>query len=263
MSKNTDERLCCLFPTKTFEVSILFGSYRWLRSWNWPAISHDYWRLYWNADPGGWLVDGNSRIELMPDRVLLLPPHTGLPCRSNRSFRHFYIHFIPPEPYDLVKRRPLIFDSGFVRQYIDRLRSEDGIPYQPQILQLILNFYLLQIPASSFLDSKEAVIDSRVATVVRRFGKPPWNKINNRAICKKLGIPLNEFYRLFKKEIGTTPKQYIVSVRMETARRLLIDTALTLDEIAEQTGYANRYQFSKSFRNFYQESPIRFRNNSH
>ena len=50
---------------------------------------------------------------------------------------------------------------------------------------------------------------------------------------------------------------------LATARRLLIDTTLTLDEIAERTGYANRYQFSKSFRKFYQESPIRFRKNNH
>ena len=72
-------------------------------------------------------------------------------------------------------------------------------------------------------------------------------------------MTLNEFYTLFRKETGTTPRQYMISVRMENAKRLLLNTELNIDEVAEYTGYADRYQFSKAFRKFYNDTPAAFR----
>ena len=56
-----------------------------------------------------------------------------------------------------------------------------------------------------------------------------------------------------------TPKRYLLSLRMEQAREKLLHSDLPLEEIAEQTGYADRFHFSKAFRNFYGEPPASYR----
>lgn len=82
---------------------------------------------------------------------------------------------------------------------------------------------------------------------------------DNRGICKRIGMSLNNFYRLFLAETGTTPKHYLLNQRMESARRLLIDSEKTIDEIAFETGYADRYHFSKAFKSFYACPPVAYR----
>ena len=59
-----------------------------------------------------------------------------------------------------------------------------------------------------------------------------------------------------------SPKKYLLNQRMEHARRLLIHSTDSIEEIAAQTGYADRFHFSKVFRRFYDIPPAAYRENS-
>ena len=72
----------------------------------------------------------------------------------------------------------------------------------------------------------------------------------------------NNFYRLFLKETKKTPKFFLLELRMHRAVALLANTEKSLDEIALETGYSNRYHFSKVFRDYNGISPIRYRKES-
>jgi AraC family transcriptional regulator len=62
------------------------------------------------------------------------------------------------------------------------------------------------------------------------------------------GMSEFHFNRLFKKATGLPPSQYQIRLRMETARRLLRETATSIVDVANQVGYSNPSHFAQQFR---------------
>ena len=65
--------------------------------------------------------------------------------------------------------------------------------------------------------------------------------------------------RLFQRHLHTTPRQYLLDVRMRRARHLLADENRSIKEIAMETGYDNPLNFSTCFRNRFGISPRDYR----
>jgi len=60
---------------------------------------------------------------------------------------------------------------------------------------------------------------------------------------------------LFKKTIGMNLWEYVMKLRMEESRRLLLETDMRRYEIAERVGYESPEHFSKIFKKYYGMSP--------
>jgi AraC family transcriptional regulator len=67
------------------------------------------------------------------------------------------------------------------------------------------------------------------------------------------------FIRLFSREVGMTPYEYIKSIRMEMARFYLRTSEVTIGEIAQKCGYTTIGNFSAAFREEMLETPSEFR----
>ena len=65
--------------------------------------------------------------------------------------------------------------------------------------------------------------------------------------------------RLFKEEVGIPPKEYLNRIRLKHVQQLLISTNLSIQEIAEFTGYKNGFYLSKVFKERFSYSPSQFR----
>ena len=72
-------------------------------------------------------------------------------------------------------------------------------------------------------------------------------KITIKHICKSLGCSKSALLSAFKEEYGTTINNYLCDVRINEAVRLLKNTALSISEIAEETGFYDQSYFSKVF----------------
>ncbi|MDO5425749.1 MAG: response regulator [Eubacteriales bacterium] len=72
---------------------------------------------------------------------------------------------------------------------------------------------------------------------------------------------LNPIYlnRIFKKEKGTSISQFIIREKMELAARLLKDSGLTAQNVAEQVGYPNYPHFSTTFKKYYGCAPAQYK----
>jgi AraC family transcriptional regulator len=67
------------------------------------------------------------------------------------------------------------------------------------------------------------------------------------------------FAKSFREAMGIAPHQYLVKLRIEKARKLLTDPALSLSEVAKRVGYSDIGQFSAQFRKVAGASPKRYR----
>lgn len=71
----------------------------------------------------------------------------------------------------------------------------------------------------------------------------------------------NYFLRLFKKETGITPKEYILQIRLEHARSLLSGTTSKITTIASECGFNDTSYFSLFFKKRFGKTPIEYRKN--
>ena len=74
-------------------------------------------------------------------------------------------------------------------------------------------------------------------------------------------IHLNPVYfgRIFKRETGLRPMEWLNQRRLQMASQYLSSTNKSIAEIAEECGFANQFYFSRVFRKWFQKSPLEFR----
>ena len=73
------------------------------------------------------------------------------------------------------------------------------------------------------------------------------------------GMSVSWFIRNFKAYTGSTPLQYLVSIRITNAQVLLETTAYTVTEIGRIVGYENPLYFSRIFHKQTGFSPSEYR----
>lgn len=66
-------------------------------------------------------------------------------------------------------------------------------------------------------------------------------------------------HRLFQKRFSKSPIQYLIYLRMERAKYLLANTTWSIEQIAEQVGYNDVFNFSKRFKKSVGSPPGSFR----
>ena len=65
--------------------------------------------------------------------------------------------------------------------------------------------------------------------------------------------------RLFARYLGRSPQRYYMEIRLERARNLLMQTEMSVIEIALASGFASAAHFSKCYRVTYGSTPYRQR----
>ncbi len=78
-------------------------------------------------------------------------------------------------------------------------------------------------------------------------------------IARRIGVDRTYLFRLFKKETGMSPQEYLRNYRLKKAQALLRTTTLTLDMVAGSTGLGDASHLSKLFREAYGCSPGAYR----
>lgn len=72
--------------------------------------------------------------------------------------------------------------------------------------------------------------------------------LSNIRLAQQMGISEVYLRKLFTTYYKTTPKQYILDLRLRKAKQLLVDTNLTVTEIAGECGFSSLYHFCRSFK---------------
>jgi len=80
--------------------------------------------------------------------------------------------------------------------------------------------------------------------------------ISHDELAQSCRVSYSTLRALFLRELGTTPGQYYLALRVEEARRLLAQTALPITEIADRTGFCSQKHFSAMFKRKTGVSPM-------
>lgn len=74
-------------------------------------------------------------------------------------------------------------------------------------------------------------------------------------------VHINKFYliRIFKQEVGMSPIDYLIHVRIDEAQKMLRNTNIAIADIAHLVGFQSPSHFSKTFRELSNLTPSQYR----
>ena len=103
--------------------------------------------------------------------------------------------------------------------------------------------------------SRNAMRNAHMAKAFARMKECLEEPVSPAQIAGELGISVRQLERLFGRYLNTTPKRYYTEMRLERARHLLMQTEMSISEIAIACGFDNPAHFSRTFRSVYGRAP--------
>ncbi|MGQ1946815.1 helix-turn-helix domain-containing protein [Geofilum sp. OHC36d9] len=276
--KGDPSNILQLFPS--YKLQLLCCRYWWLRKWEFRQLSFPYWRMYWNKQDGAHISYNGTEYPLTKDKIMLIAPNTAFATRlyytnipnkgyeleGNRAdetinesqlvsqgcIMHLFIHFNIGMPYDNIAPGIFIFDINSqidqkLNIIIDHLHKNATRFnfFSALTIQSLISHLLSNIPESNWNTISK---DHRILEILSFIDNHLYDKILNETLAETAKLSTNAFTRLFKNEVGISPQRYVRQKRIDKACVLLHHSALTIDEVASQSGFANRYHFSREFK---------------
>lgn len=258
--------------------------------WNWKNVNSPFTRLYY-------VTEGSAQIEL-PDGIYTLSPkhmyfipaftiHTNI---GKSNFVHYYLHIYEDHYSDndwldhwkfpveieatdldlalfkrlceinphmtLQKSDPTTYDNNpTLMQNLIKNRQRafcDKVESRGIVFQLLSRFFKQG-------QSKIEMEDNRIAKTVLYIRKHLNEAIELEKLAEISCLSKDHFIRLFKKELGTTPLQYINQKKIEKAQLLLITEELAVKEIAFQLAFDDYSYFNRLFKKTTGVTPQEYR----
>ncbi len=113
------------------------------------------------------------------------------------------------------------------------------------------------------ITTNDAVRETPAARAVRRATNILEERLHDPPsmpeLAREVGIGYAVFRREFRKRTGLAPRRHLLQLRLERARRLIGNTPLRLDAIAEQVGFSSAFHLSAAFKNRFGVAPAVWR----
>jgi len=231
-----------------------------------------FWRVYWNDRP--MRLCSSSDPVMLPEKTIgVIPPLEAFLPEIDVETHHAYLHFeLPDLPAGLLREiftKPLVLsDEPELAQLMsDVTESAEtasipaaDVPFRAQAVAS------LAFAASALTLSRQS--HTRLLEALRGQNpvSPALTRIHSLADSSNLdelaqlcGMSRRAFTASFRSWTGRSPLQYQLNLRLVRAASLLVETDETIEAVAVQTGFSDRYHLSKAFRRQHGQSPAAFR----
>ncbi len=158
----------------------------------------------------------------------------------------------------------------------DRYTCAGGAAASDMMLQIISNDYgddLSSMVADMILYSargsgveqrlsipgRYGVRHPKLITVIRAMEMHIEDPIRPSALAEQAGMSTRQLERLFRRYLNRSPKRYYMELRLQRARNLLLQTEMSVINVALACGFASPSHFSKCYRQYFERTPYRDR----
>lgn len=100
---------------------------------------------------------------------------------------------------------------------------------------------------------------NRLRSMISYINQNYPEKMTLSQIAKTAGVSEREATRCFKKCIGQSPMEYLIKYRLNQAKKLLLETDMSITSICQQCGFSDSAYFGKVFRRSYGMTPREYR----
>lgn len=220
--------------------------------------SHDQWELvYCTNGEGDFKFQNGMTMHYAEGDTVAIPPREVHCNTSAGGFTNVYLRLTDPSfPYkttfrvadDTERHLRAAFQQVSFYYLSDIQRSELLLS---ALGDLIAGYMVVLRSNSEFSEPVELLR----AQILRRYVEP---RFPLDECIRRLPFHYDYVRKLFKKEMGLTPLEYMTRLRMNKAATMLSSQAggdYSVAEIAGLCGYDDALYFSRVFRKFYGMSP--------
>jgi AraC family transcriptional regulator of arabinose operon len=227
-----------------------FGSRIIYPNWNAQGVLSPFWRLYHNTDSGAVVWHDGREILLEPNKIWLISENTRFDCRAMKPVNHMWIHFTlrPAYAFDVKEPFSIEVDAGLTA-LLASLRDEP-LPVLNETDLRRLYFGCMALIHSTFARANLTAakpLPPVLREVLRKIERSPRENLSNERLAKLCGLSVGGFTRLFAQHMDLSPAIYVRRTRLNYASRLLAFTEMSIEQIADETGFPNRHYFTRMF----------------
>lgn len=209
---------------------------------------------------------GARQYAAGPGDVVLLDCYAPHSYCTDKGWEAIWLHFDGPQSrgyYDYITAQSghMLRTAAF--QDIVRLLNNifqlfrNGTPIsEPRVSRDITDVLTqLALTQAESPNSTASSLGKSIAYLHEHFAEP----INLRELAALSSLSPYYFTRLFTRETGLTPHQYLLSVRINSARFLLKSSAMSIKEIGFACGFTSESSFSTTFHKRTGQTPGQYR----
>lgn len=214
-------------------------------------------------------IDGHTQ-KLYPFMLLLAKP--GQRRSSVFGFKCYYIHYYidtSDKHYSLLMNCPNYF---FIINHDRYIKLWEDLIYYVNVknhdvstdivsAKLVELFYFMQEDLNPNRNYFSALPPSNnsVPQSIKYIEEHYNEKLDLDFLSKQVSYSPNHYQHIFKSIMNCTPREYILSVRLKAAKKLLNDPALRLIDIAYQCGFSSQAYFNFIFKKETGLTPLEYR----
>lgn len=259
--------------------------------WNWKNVNSPFCRLYYVTEGCARVCLSDKVYTLTPGHMYFIPPFVSHNYECDCRFVHYYLHLYEEFHLDNdllnswvfpVEIEAGDFELSLFRRLCEMnpalcLKKSDPATYDnnPTLIQT-----LLKNKQWSFCDKLESrgivlqllsrfirrsnynsvsMKDSRVAKVMLYIRQHVHEPIGLDELAERACLSKDHLIRLFKKETGTTPFQYVIQKKIEEAQILLVTENIPVKEIAYRLSFDDYSYFNRLFKKMTGFTPLSYR----
>lgn len=259
--------------------------------WNYENVNSPFSRIYFVTKGSAKVRIGDEVHALTPGNMYMIPAFTQHADICDGAFEHYYVHVYESmtSGQELIGRFDFPFEvggtaldmalfgalcehnTGMELKFSDpkiyddnnslirsvRLNRErplyDRLESAGIICQIISRFMRSARP-------KFQIADSRIEQVLNTISGKIDEVMTVDSLARMACMSKDHFIRLFRRNVGVTPAQYIINDKVTKAKLMLASENMSVKEIAFSLGYYDISYFNRIFKKHSLLTPLQYRN---
>jgi AraC-like DNA-binding protein len=247
-----------LVPTSALRLCTQPTYWRCERTWSWnprPLADHLLWCV---LDGVGTLELAGRRCDLEPGvSVVFAPGDTPIARHDpDRRLLVFGMHFLAGGPAAPPGSWAQVRDLALLESLARRSDSAHrrGGPLGRRVTLLCLE-QILCLLWESALHPPSGPVDAALDEISRAIRQDPSRRWTISELAAQASLSRAQFTRRFTAHTGMPPGRYTVHARITRATELLVETTMSVTQVAAALGYTDVAYFSRQYKRATGRSP--------
>ncbi|OAS17826.1 AraC family transcriptional regulator [Paenibacillus oryzisoli] len=150
-------------------------------------------------------------------------------------------------------------DSGLAHLFHEALATAQQTSVENMQTELQIILMRIIVDLSDTVRKRGNALTATVQAIKQVLDNSILHPYDSRGLSSQIDLSLKQMNRLFKREVGTTIYNYVISKKIESAKLMLLDTRMTISDIGYKLGYEDPHYFSNLFQSKTSVRPSDFR----
>jgi AraC-like DNA-binding protein len=242
--------------------------------WKTQNVCDPFWRFYLNERDGASMKLADQSVPMRAGALYLVPEGVRFSCANVLDVKHFFMHFdllgmprpilqqLFGAPLEIEETSALAREASLLR---DCLEATNDFSISLQCRAKALLFGCLGHIFQQSERQNQAQYPNLSAHHAPILPALEWieshlnEKLSNQFLARLCHWSEDHFARRFAECVGQSPGNYIRSRRIAVASQQLLFTGKSIEQIAQESGFANRFHFSRAFAREKNSTPAAYR----